>query len=189
MNGIGITDSDECLLSKLQNHDEKGLELLMEKYSVPLCAFCNGFIENFQQCEEIVADVFYSIWFKQILPQIHTSLKSYLYVCVKNNALQLIRNENRRVSKTDNLYSGIECSEPNALQQFVLADLHRGIEILIETLPRKRKRIFQLNRCDGLTVKEIAGLLNITEKSVVNQVCIAAKQLRSYHKKIENLFS
>lgn len=165
-------------LSRLREGDEQALSQLMDSYFVPLCDFCNWFIDDMTISEELVADVFYIIWTKRTTLEIHTSLKSYLYTAVKNKALQQKRNlSTSRSVPLDSITT--EAIEPdNALTQMMLKELNSDIVNLVQTLPEKRRVIFELNRFESLTYKEIAALLQISEKTVHNQMSLAIKHLR-----------
>lgn len=167
-------------LSRLREGDEQALSQLMDTYFVPLCDFCNWFIDDMAVSEELVADVFYTIWAKRTTLEIHTSLKSYLYTAVKNKALQQKRNLSAsRLVPLDSITS--EAVEThNALSQIMLKELNSDIVDLIQTLPEKRRIIFELNRFESLTYKEIAALLQISEKTVHNQMSLAIKYLRPH---------
>ncbi|HAE67072.1 MAG TPA: hypothetical protein DCG77_07675, partial [Sphingobacterium sp.] len=99
-------------LSRLREGDEQALSELMDEYFISLCDFCNWFIDDMAVSEELVADVFYTIWNKRLTLEIHTSLKSYLYTSVKNKALK--KKKNLSVSRSVQL-DGItyEAVEPN----------------------------------------------------------------------------
>ncbi|QTY27929.1 RNA polymerase sigma factor [Flavobacterium sp. CS20] len=171
-------ESDADLLKRLKNNEEKALEILMEKYYVLLCRFCYGFINAKTDCEEIVADIFFGLWVNRKKEYIHTSLKSYLFMAVKNNALKQIRKTkvaNQQLEEVAN--TSIEKSA-NAFENLIFQETEIEMEKLIQTLPIKRRKIFQLNRKEHLSSKQIAEILNISEKTVMNQLRLADKQLK-----------
>lgn len=173
------SETDEQLLSRLRTGDEHALSKLMERYYVSLCSFGNVFIDDMAVSEELVADVFYTIWCKRMELEIHTKLKSYLYVAVKNKALQ----QKRKIvipSAPLDLVDAEAAGTPNALEQLILRELDQDIIDLVHTLPEKRRVIFELNRFESFTYKEISELLEISEKTVHNQMSLAIKYLRQY---------
>ncbi|WP_025764907.1 sigma-70 family RNA polymerase sigma factor [Dyadobacter tibetensis] len=183
------TVTDEQLLAGLRANQEEALSGLMDRYYVALCNFGNIYLQEMSLTEELVADLFYTIWCKRAELEIHTSLKSYLYVSVKNKALQCKR-------RADSLpYICLEEAEeqsnemPNALEQIILKELNQDIIDLVHTLPEKRRVIFELNRFESFTYKEISELLQISEKTVLNQMSLAIKYLRNYSNSFQNRFS
>ncbi|PWJ60599.1 RNA polymerase sigma-70 factor (ECF subfamily) [Dyadobacter jejuensis] len=172
--------SDESLLSRLRKDDQQALASLMDRYFEPLCAYGHVLLHDWAQVEELVADVFFSIWSKREELEIHTSLKSYLFVSVKNKALQQLRKESRMPFQDIDSAADDADSEPNGLERLILQELNQDIIDLVHTLPEKRRIIFELNRFESFTYKEIAELLQISEKTVVNQMSLAIKYLRQY---------
>ncbi|PRD46476.1 RNA polymerase sigma-70 factor [Sphingobacterium haloxyli] len=166
------------LLSRLHDGDEQALSKLMDRYFVPLCNFCNLFIGDMATSEELVADVFYTIWTRRMTLEIHTNLKSYIYTAVKNKALQKKRSlSSSRSVPLDSITSEVADSH-NALTHLTLQEFNNDIKNLVQTLPEKRRVIFELNRFESLSYKEIATLLEISEKTVHNQISLAIKYLR-----------
>ncbi|MFC3199627.1 RNA polymerase sigma-70 factor [Parapedobacter deserti] len=166
------------LLSRLRKGDEQALSKLMDHYFVPLCSFCNVFIADMATSEELVADVFYTIWTKRMTLEIHTNFKSYIYTAVKNKALKKKKNlSSSRSVPLDTMTSDV-VDPQNALTQLTLQEFNCDIKNLIQTLPEKRRVIFELNRFESLSYKEIATLLHISEKTVHNQISLAIKYLR-----------
>ncbi|WP_353196714.1 RNA polymerase sigma-70 factor [Parapedobacter defluvii] len=166
------------LLPRLRGGDEQALSQLMERHFVPLCCFCDLFMGDMAVSEELVADVFYTIWSKRMTLKIHTSLKSYLYTAVKNKALQKKRNLSTSRSVPLDSITSEAVDSHNALTQLTLRELNCDIMNLVQTLPEKRRVIFELNRFESFTYKEIATLLQISEKTVHNQISLALKYLR-----------
>src|SRR5690606_35076976 len=171
-------EDNERLLLRLRCGDDRALSEMMERYFVPLCDFCHLFIGDMAVSEELVSDVFYTVWSKRITLEIHTSLKSYLYASVRNNALKNRRNLSAsRSVPLDSLTSEAVDSD-NVLTQLMQRELSDDVMELIQTLPEKRRVIFELNRFESFTYKEIAALLQISEKTVQNQMSLAIKYLR-----------
>ncbi len=157
--------------------DKKKFEIIFKKYYQQLCAFAYNFMEDLQDAEEIVQDVFVDIWNNNKI-NIKISLKAYLYTSVKNKCLNkkkhiLVREEYKEENKKN-----LEQSNFNTDQKIEASELERKIRNLIEKLPLKRQKIFILSRYNGLKYKEIAKKMNISVKTVENQMSSALKFLR-----------
>jgi RNA polymerase sigma factor (sigma-70 family) len=105
-------------------------------------------------------------------------LNTYLYVSIKNLSLNYIRNEAKhRHLDIDSLYN--ECSyisiDPESL--LITKEQASDLNALINKLPVRCKMIFKLVKIDGLRYKEVATLLNISVKTVENQLIIAIKKI------------
>ncbi len=57
-------------------------------------------------------------------------------------------------------------------------DYQHHIELALQALPPMRKKVFILNRMDGLSYKEIASMLSISDRTVEKHISMAIKQLR-----------
>ena len=127
--------------------------------------------------EEIVQDAFIYIWEKRENIQIKTSLKSYLFTTVRNKSINYIKNELPKQQLSENL---------SAASLFINDDEHEDQELkikvqkAIDQLPMKCKQIFILSRYSGYTYKEISEELEISVKTVENQMGIAFQKLRLF---------
>ena len=129
--------------------------------------------------EEVVSDVFMKIWNnRRKLPHIE-HLRFYFFRAIKNQAITYLKRESRRlVDNSDSLESfRIEYAEPESL--LIAKELAHAIEHSIATLPAKCQMIFRLVREDGMSYKDVADLMDISVKTVENQMTIALKKLKS----------
>jgi len=129
-------------------------------------------------CEEVVSDVFIKLWnARQKLNKVK-QLEFYFFRSVKNQALTYLkRNANQPFELTEYIFSGlIDYREPENL--LIAAELAEKIEQAISSLPNKCEAIFRMVREDGLSYKYVAELLDISPKTVENQMNIALKKLR-----------
>jgi len=85
------TNPDDLLWKEIVRDDKKALESLFRKYFAPLCRFTDSFVENPMTAEELVADIFLSIWTKRKELLIHTSVRAYLFAAARNTALNHLR--------------------------------------------------------------------------------------------------
>ena len=127
--------------------------------------------------EEIVSDVFMKLWNnREKLPEIE-QLDLYFFRAIKNQALTYIKKESKHLLVYSDEYSSkLEYVEPENL--LIAKELSRKIEESICELPDKCEIIFRLVREDGLSYKKTAELLDITPKTVENQIAIATKKIK-----------
>lgn len=135
------------------------------------------YVEDIFIAEEIVQDVFLKIWENPEGLNEIKSINSYLYRSVINasiNYLNRQKNIERHHLKIASDYSEeslVELDEENELIVLINDE--------IEKLPAQCKKIFKLSRFEHLKYKEIATLLNISERTVENHIANALKQLRT----------
>lgn len=178
INGMEV-QSDQILLCRIKENDQKALEELFEKYYYQLCDFAFQFVRSFDLTEEVVSDVFLKIWRSRRKLAITSCFKAYLYTACRNQALNVLQKENRNVETFDVLDETVsENYQPD--EELMFRELQNRIDILINTLPPRRKLIFKLSRIQGFTYQEIADILSISIHTVQNQMVQAVKQMASY---------
>lgn len=177
---------EQVLMSTAETGNTKPLSLmdldtfetLFRKYYQMLCAYAYSFVNDTDNAEEIVQELFYKLWEKRSEITINSSVKSYLYTAVHNRCLKYIEHKNVE-SRYRNYYLMHE-SEIDS-EQHVSADVHdlQGIiDNTLDALPARCSRIFRMSRFEGLKYQEIAQLLSISIKTVEANMGKALKMLR-----------
>lgn len=166
-------------VSSIKNGNEAAFEKVFKTYFRNLHAFAYTFMKDDIIAEEIVQNVFFRIWEKKEQLQIDDSLKAYLYRSVHNESLNHLKH--LKIKNSFQLqYSGnMESSNQDASNQMVAAELENDIQKAISELPPQCRTIFQMSRFEQLKYQQIADQLNISIKTVENQMGKALKVLRS----------
>ncbi len=166
-------------ISSIKNGNEAAFEKVFKTYFRNLHAFAYTFMKDDSIAEEIVQNVFFRIWEKKEQLQIDDSLKAYLYRSVHNESLNHLKH--LKIKNSFQLqYSGnMESSNQDASNQMVAAELENDIQKAISELPPQCRTIFQMSRFEQLKYQQIADQLNISIKTVENQMGKALKVLRS----------
>lgn len=157
---------------------ERYFEQLFKTHYTELCRFAYKYVRNKIASEEIVQEVFINIWERKSKLNINSSIKAYLYTATRNRSFNYIKLElPKEQKKTDvNVLSTFEINDNE--EELLIGDLKTYINYAIDTLPRKCKAIFVMSRNAGMTYKEIAEELDISIKTVENQIGLALKKLR-----------
>lgn len=129
-----------------------------------------------ETAEDIVQECFYKFWKDREKIYITSSLKAYLFRSVTNASLNHLK-LSKKLSDLDSLQTE-PSEEQNDLSDEGGGDLSAKVREAIESLPPKCKTIFILSRYEGLKYREIAETLNISVKTVENQMSIAFEKLR-----------
>ena len=137
------------------------------------------FVKSDELSEEIVSDVFLKIWNNRKRLRDVSCHDVYFFKAIKNQALTYLKREARRAFNDAQSVksSNLEYTEPENL--LIAKDLARAVEDAVSALPDKCQMIFRLIREDGLSYKEVADLLELSVKTVENQMTIAIKKLKS----------
>ncbi len=166
------TEKDLFLLVK--NSDEKAFEILFRLYYQPLKSYATNIIEDNELAEGIVQEVFINLWENRNKLE-NTAPKAYLYQLVKNRALNKIRHQKVKNKYTEEI---LHTENEWIDEELDHEDLVAKIYMSIDKLPAQCKKVFIMSRMHGLKHKEIAEDLNISIKTVKNQVGKALKILR-----------
>jgi len=167
------------LAQRIKLGDEKAFELLFRKYYVRLCGFANKFLNDPDQAEEIVQEVFTKIWKGRADIDPEDSLKAYLFKIAQNLSLNKLRRK-----KVESGYAEIyklvyiEQQEFSAFESILARELEEHIAHSIEKLPAECRKVFKLSRIEGLKYREIADTLHISVKTVEAQMSKALRLLR-----------
>ena len=154
-------------------------------YYRSLCLYAIHFIGDTASVEDIVQDAFIALWRKMQEGIVPSSPKSYLYTSVKNACIDYIRHNSTHPSVTLSCeFMGMIPDEDAMERSFDEAELWKAID----ALPSKRRQIFLLHKREGLSHKEIAKRLGLSEGTVRNQISRALKKIRHKTNKIILLF-
>ncbi|WP_349314144.1 RNA polymerase sigma-70 factor [Chitinophaga sp. MM2321] len=169
----------EKLLYRIQFLDDQlAFKAFYQQQVFRLYQFAFTFLKHRQQAEEIVNDVFVKLWQKRHMLDKVANIKVYLYVAVKNAALNQLRTATVFCeTDLDNLHVQHFQLSPNTADLLLTHELESAIAKAVQQLPPKCKLIFKLVKQDGLSYKEVANILGISPKTVDAQLTIALKKL------------
>ncbi|MBL3657855.1 RNA polymerase sigma-70 factor [Fulvivirga sediminis] len=171
-----MKEPDLILFNKIKKGNKEALESLFVKYYSSLCNFVNHLITDPESAEEIVSDVFFLIWAERKKLTIHSNTKSYLFTIARNKALLHIK---KRPFISENIDSALNTEDFNNPETHLLFnELNTLYQRAYEALPSQCKLIFKMHKIDGLKYVQIAEVLNISIKTVENQMGKSLKLIR-----------
>jgi RNA polymerase sigma-70 factor (family 1) len=149
----------------------------------PLCNYAFTFTKDADASEDLVQDLFIKIWEQRRGLLKEASIRYYLFTAVRNNCITWLRRQKQ--SATIQLTGYESISVTMDYPEEVIGE-KRDEKLLLEQaiarLPPKCKEIFLLSRFGKLSYKEIAANLDISPKTVENQLGKALKMLRAFLK-------
>jgi RNA polymerase sigma-70 factor (ECF subfamily) len=172
---------DEELFQRIKKGDAGALKVLFEKYFFPLSCFAKKFVKNIHLAEEIVSDVFLTVWLKRERIEIKINLRTYLYTAVRNQSFNYLKKNKIHLESIETAVQENAISDLPAERLITDEELEQDINALLRQLPEQRQIIFRMNRIDGLHYKEIAEILSISVHTVQNQMVAAVKFLTDKH--------
>jgi RNA polymerase sigma-70 factor (ECF subfamily) len=169
--------NDKVLLDRLTKGDENALNEIYLIYWQDLFLSAYNVLRDKAACEDIVQDLFLQLWQKREVLQITASLRAYLFTAVRYNVFRQIRTGKVR----SELFEYIEERMDVTAADHLLEEREMNLQVAraVAALPEKCREVYKLSREEELSHKEIATKLNISTKTVENQITIALKRVRS----------
>lgn len=162
----------------IKNSDRKAYEQLFKMYYTPLVSFARNIIRDTDAAEDLVQEVFVKIWERKHTIDIKTSVKAYLYMAVKNHCLNKLKAEQRNAFLNDEMADDARVATNNTEEYANTIELSKHIDNALSLLPPKCAAIFKMSRFEDKTYKEIAESLELSVKTVENQMGKALSILR-----------
>ncbi|MET0244067.1 MAG: RNA polymerase sigma-70 factor [Flavitalea sp.] len=158
--------------------DDVAYRELYFRFFKPLLHFASSFVSSHETAEEIVSDVFIRVWQNRSHLTEIRNLRVYLYVCTKNNAIRSMESQQRQQALSLEEV-GVDlrspAQDPEALM--ITGEMITRIETAVNGLPPKCKMVYKLIKEDRLKYKEVAQILDISVKTIDNQLAIALKKI------------
>jgi RNA polymerase sigma-70 factor, ECF subfamily len=169
---------DHLLIEALRNRDKVAFDYIFNYYYSALCAFSMQYVNDHDAVEDLVQDLFVSLWKEAPKLQIQTSLKAYLFTSVKNRCFDF--RKHKKVTEKYQTYflfssEGFDNSADHNLSE---SELRQTIQKSLEKLSPRCREIFELSRLNNLSNKDISEKLEISKRTVELQISNALKIFR-----------
>lgn len=174
------------LLESIQRGDTFAFNMFYEMYYDQVFRYAYYFLKRTEDCREVVADVFYTMWQSRRRLVYVENLDAYLLISVRNEVTRYKKHRNVSVSLDDLAVSlEIMATEESPHDEVSYKEMERLLGEIIGKLPEKCRLVFMMARQEGLKPKEIAERLCISENTVRVQMKIAiekiVKQVKLYY--------
>ena len=166
------------IIERLNNSDEGVIRVLFDEYYEYLCRSIYRVVPDASVSEDIVQEVFMELWKKRESIQITTSIKAYLRRSALNRSLNYLR-KNKVKFEEEVEIPDMGSYDSGGQADMEASELETRIHQIIDELPERCRIIFGMSRFEEMSYKEIAEALNISVKTVENQMGSALKFLRT----------
>jgi RNA polymerase sigma-70 factor (ECF subfamily) len=158
--------------------DQQAYKELYTSLYAYLFGFARTIVPSKETAEEIVSDVFIRLWERRKELEKVENLKVYLYVATRNIAFNYLDKQKRTPTNSiDDIEAEFTSIYFDPEQLLVTAEMLSLIQKAIDQLPPKCKMIFRLVKEDGLKYREVAEILNLSVKTIENQLAIALEKI------------
>jgi len=173
-----ILNSDERLMQEIKADNMFAFDMLYKKYSKRLYKFAYYILKSPEESENIVQDVFLSLWENRNKVEKDSSVKYYVFTIAYNSAISIIRKKARESQFIEYLKSLQDLNQEPVNIELEYHELTEKLEDIINHLPDGQKSVYLLHKVEGLKYSEIAERLNISVNTIENHMSRAFKTIR-----------
>jgi RNA polymerase sigma-70 factor (family 1) len=174
------TNNEKLLVQRLLTGNVKAFEQLFDTYRNDLYKFSLSMVCSKPYAEEIVQEVFLSLWLKREITNPDLSLKSYLFTITRNKTISFLKKAaNNKKLREEIFYNSQKSVNPT--EHYIREEELKIVKKeALDLLPPRRRLIFEMSRDDGKSYEEIAKELGISKNTVKNQMSMALETLREF---------
>lgn len=173
------------LFSKIQQGDTDSFEWLYKRYHPKMYMFCKGILHDEDKAKDLVQECFIAFWEHRTQINASEAISVYLFRIMKHLLLKQIRRDslfnnfsNMNEVELRELELSYYTPECNILNDLYFKDLSEKYQKALDKLPAQCQKIFRMNRNEGMRSEEIAVTLNLSVRTVENQLYRGLKQIK-----------
>ncbi len=174
--------TDRVLIALVRNGDATAFEQLYLVYFGLLWKFAYSYVKSPELAEEVVQEVFLSVWVGRSQWTVQSTLRGYLYGAVRNRALKAVAHDSvvqRFTADVDPLeFMSSPTVQPDT--QAEMSELERCIAETIRLLPERQRSAMMFRIVNEMTYGEIAEMLNVSIAAIGKLVEKAQKKIRKF---------
>jgi RNA polymerase sigma-70 factor (ECF subfamily) len=172
------TYSDLELTALLKEGNRVAFTEIYNRYMELLFLHAVKRLKDEDEAEDLIHDLFASLWERATELQFNVTLSAYLYKAVKNKVINALTHRHIKTNYLESLQSYIDAGVYPTDEAIRVHELALQIEKEVDRMPKKMREVFQLSRNSNLSHKEIAEQLGISDKTVKKQIGNAIKILK-----------
>jgi RNA polymerase sigma-70 factor (family 1) len=183
-----VEPCDIELLNGLKQDDILAFNTIYHCYSKSLYVYLLDKLKDHEICNDVIQDIFVSIWEKRHTLTIDISLKAYLYQSARFKIIDIYRQDVKYQKYLAELAVYITIDPSTITDRIDNRRKLEEIEIAVNNLPEKMREIFILSRFEHQSTRDIASKTNLSPQTVKNQISKALRILRINYMSIDILF-
>ncbi|MDE7438504.1 MAG: RNA polymerase sigma-70 factor [Muribaculaceae bacterium] len=170
--------TDDILLERLRESDHKAFNAIFSKYYYSLVLYCNSWIAERSEAEDIVQGIFVDLWEQRRRIKV-TSLKGWLLRSVRHDCLDAIKHKKIVESHIANALASIKEELDSAEKLVLYNELEQIIKVTLDNLDTDAVKAFKMSRWDHMKYDEIAEIMHVSRRTVEVRVTKIVRELRS----------
>lgn len=176
--GNDTTTTDVLIIKLLASNDPKSISILIDVHYKAVFKRIRPLSGNEQDAEEILQDVFLTIWEKRRELKLIPPLRPYLVTMARNKAINLLKLKKRKEGYLSDIDSESFREIPAAPEAASHRQMNKELRLAVRGLPRKTRIHYILSRNFGMTNREIAERLNLSIKTVEKHMTKAIRLIK-----------
>jgi RNA polymerase sigma-70 factor (ECF subfamily) len=173
------TYTDEEVFLMVKQGNKEAFEEIFRRFWQELLDAAYRRVKEQETAMELVQSLLVNLYLKRETIVLHTSLRNYLHISLKNKVLNAVRAELVRNTYQQHMLRGSDPYQPDAASSLQLKELQQRIEESCASMPEKCREVFYLSRKEHLSYQHIAEQLGISVNTVEKHMGKALKILRS----------
>lgn len=163
-------------LTALKNGEIKAFETLFISYFGKVRCFIKGLLKSEVDAEDLAQDIFIKLWINRDTLDPEKSINAYLYTMARNAAYNFLKH---KLVLDTYATDYVPSDNPDTPDELLYAkEIALLVEMTVCQMPEQRRRIYRLSRNEAISNEDIATRLNISKKTVENQLSLALFDLR-----------
>lgn len=158
--------------------DKNLFQEFYQQHKKNVFAIVNLRLPDLDDAKDVVQEIFLELWLKRDTLAEIRDIEPYLYVLARNKVISAFRKKNIQLRNESLLLEGLNPLDYSAEENTIARELYQQISVIVDKLPETTRQCYQLSKNEGRKNREIADLLNISEKTVRNNISEALKRLR-----------
>ncbi|MCK5729521.1 MAG: RNA polymerase sigma-70 factor [Draconibacterium sp.] len=180
--------SDADLAHCIKYGEKDAYQELFKKYAPKIYHFSLSYLKNESDAEELVQDVFLKVWEKREILDVSQNVKAYIFKIAISTIYDFIRRKNIESAFNDFAQVNFSKSSNDTWDTVIFEEMQTTLNDLVTQMPEQRRKIFRLSKIKGLTNNEIALKLDLSKRTVENQIYRAIVFLKE-HLRNESIFA
>jgi RNA polymerase sigma-70 factor (ECF subfamily) len=175
--------AESVVVAGVREGDARAFGEMFQRHYDGLCRFAYSYVASRATAEEVVSDVFLGLWRGRAAWDPSAGIERYLYGAIRNRALNELKHERVAARWRDREARDVLALDPHlapsdAERWLAQADVATVVRRVVEQLPPRTRRVFELRWYHQLSNADVAAVMGTTVKTVKIQVGAALRVLR-----------
>lgn len=171
-------DKEKQVVEELRAGSKEAFRYLFDTFGPKIHAFVLSYLKNEADAEELLQEVFLKLWEIRATLDSSKNIKSFLFKICINLIYDLIRKKNIELAYIDYTEKNNPAIGEDTWHEVIYNDMLNNLQQLVAIMPKQRQQIFRLSKEEGLSNEEIAQQLNLSRRTVENQLYRAVSFLK-----------